>query len=233
MPYFYIDPYYIILVVPCILFGLWASFKVNSTFKKYSQVRNARGYTGADAARLILSQNGISDVAVTQISGNLTDNYDPRSHVIHLSQSVFGSTSVAAIGVAAHEAGHAVQHATNYFPIKVREVIVPVTQIGSYLYLPLILLGAIFSYDPLINLGILLFATIAIFQLVTLPVEFNASRRAIAVLEQNEILYGDELKGAKNVLTAAALTYVAALMTSLAQLLRLVLMFGGRGRRND
>jgi len=232
MPGFYIDSYYIILVLPCLLFGLWASFKVNSTFKKYSQVRNMRGYTGADAAKLILSRNGISDVAVNQISGNLTDNYDPKQHAIHLSQSVYGSTSVAAIGVAAHEAGHAVQHATNYFPIKVREVIVPVTQIGSYLYLPLIILGAIFSYEPLVTLGIMLFATIALFQLVTLPVEFNASRRALAILEENEILYGDELKGAKSVLTAAALTYVAALMTSLAQLLRLILVFGGRNRRN-
>jgi len=229
--YYGFDLYYLILVIPALLLGLWASYQVNHTFKKYSSMMSSRGYTGADAAGLILRQYDVGDVGISRVNGNLTDHYDPRSKELYLSDSVYGSTSVAAIGVAAHEAGHAIQHAVGYFPIKVREVIVPVTQISSFLYMPLILLGLIFSYEPLILAGILLFAMIALFQVVTLPVEFNASRRALKILEDNDILYGEELTGARNVLRAAALTYVAAMMTSIAQLLRFILIFGGSRRR--
>ena len=231
MPYYYgIDIYYIILILPALLFGLWAQSQVNSSFNKYSRVGTMRGMTGAQAAEYILNQNGIYDVEVRHIKGNLTDNFNPKNKTINLSDSVYNSTSIAAVGVAAHEAGHAVQHALNYKPIRIREMIIPVTQIGSWLYLPIILVGFIFSSQYLVNLGILLFSTLAIFQLVTLPVEFNASSRAIDTLEGSGILYGEEITGAKKVLRAAALTYVAALVSSLAQLLRLVLIFGGRRR---
>ncbi len=231
MPWFYLDYYYIILIVPALIFGLWAQSRVNSAYTKYSRVGNMRGYTGADAARFILEQNGIYDVTIRRISGKLTDHFDPRNKTINLSDGVYDSTSVAAVGIAAHEAGHAVQHAVGYFPIKVRETIIPITQIGSYIYFPIIILGIVFSYQPLVNAGIMLFSLIAVFQLVTLPVEFNASGRAIKTLDESDILYGDELRGAKSVLKAAALTYVAALVSSLAQLLRLVLIFGGNNRR--
>ncbi len=224
------DIYYFILIIPALLFGLWAQSQVNSNFQKYSQIATMRGMTGAEAAQYILNQNGIYDVAVCRISGNLTDNFNPKNKTINLSDSVYGSKSIAAIGVAAHEAGHAVQHAVNYKPIRIREMIIPVTQIGSWLYLPIILVGIFLSSTNLVNLGILLFSTLAIFQLVTLPVEFNASDRAIKTLESSGILYGDEITGAKRVLRAAALTYVAALVSSLAQLLRLILIFGGRRR---
>lgn len=231
MPFFYyFDIYYLILIVPALIFGLWAQSQVNSNFSKYSKVGTMRGMTGAQAAEYILQQNGIYDVEVRHISGNLTDNFNPRNKTINLSDSVYNSTSIAAIGVAAHEAGHAVQHAVNYKPIRIREMIIPVTQIGSWLYLPVIFIGFIFSSQYLVNLGILLFATLAIFQLVTLPVEFNASDRAITTLANSGILYGEEINGAKKVLKAAALTYVAALVSSLAQLLRLILIFGGRRR---
>lgn len=229
--YYGFDLYYLILIVPALLLGLWASYQVNHNFKKYSSVMSSRGYTGADAAGLILRQNDVNEVGVSRVHGNLTDHYDPRSKELFLSDNVYGSTSVAAIGVAAHEAGHAIQHAVGYFPIKVREVIVPVTQISSFLYLPLILLGLLLSFEPIISAGIVLFAVIVLFQLITLPVEFNASRRALKVLEENDILYGEELVGARNVLRAAALTYVAAMMTSIAQLLRFILLFGGNRRR--
>ena len=231
MPFFYyFDIYYLILIVPALLFGLWAQSQVNNNFAKYSKIGNMRGMTGAQAAEYILQQNGIYDVQVRHISGHLSDNFNPRNKTINLSDSVYNSTSIAAIGVAAHEAGHAVQHAVNYKPIKIREMIIPVTQIGSWLYFPIIMLGFIFSSQYLVNLGIILFATLALFQLVTLPVEFNASDRAITTLSQSGILYGEEINGAKKVLKAAALTYVAALVSSLAQLLRLVLLFGGRRR---
>lgn len=229
--YYGFDFYYLILIVPALLLGLWASYQVNHNFKKYSSVMSSRGYTGADAAGLILRQNDVSDVGISRVRGNLTDHYDPKSRELCLSESVYDSTSVAAIGVAAHEAGHAIQHAVGYFPIKVREVIVPVTQISSFLYMPLILLGLLLSFEPLISAGILLFAMITLFQVVTLPVEYNASRRALKILEENDILYGEELVGARNVLRAAALTYVAAMMTSIAQLLRFVLIFGNNRRR--
>ncbi len=232
MPFFYyFDIYYFILIIPALLFGLWAQSQVNSSFNKYSKIGTMRGMTGAQAAEYILNQNGIYDVEVRHISGNLTDNFNPKNKTINLSDSVYNSTSIAAVGVAAHEAGHAVQHAVNYKPIRIREIIIPVTQIGSWLYFPIILLGIFLSSMNLVNFGILLFSTMAIFQLVTLPVEFNASDRAIKTLESSGILYGEEITGAKKVLKAAALTYVAALVSSLAQLLRLILIFGGR-RRN-
>ena len=221
---------YIILVLPAVIFSLWASTKVNSTFNKYSKQFIKSGMTAYDAARMILNENGLFDVKIEHVSGNLSDHYDPQTNTVRLSDSVYNSTSIAAVGVAAHEAGHAVQHALNYKPIRIREMIIPVTQIGSWLYLPILLVGFIFSSQYLVNLGILLFSTLAIFQLVTLPVEFNASSRAIDTLEGSGILYGEEITGAKKVLRAAALTYVAALVSSLAQLLRLVLIFGGRRR---
>lgn len=224
------DIYYFILIVPALLFGLWAQSQVNSNFQKYSKIGTMRGMTGAQAAEYILQQNGIYDVEVRHISGNLTDNFNPKNKTISLSDSVYNSTSIAAVGVAAHEAGHAVQHAVNYKPIRIREMIIPVTQIGSWLYLPIIFIGFLFSSQYLVNLGIILFSTLAIFQLVTLPVEFNASDRAITTLANSGILYGEEINGAKKVLKAAALTYVAALVSSLAQLLRLILIFGGRRR---
>ena len=233
MPYFFgIDITYIIFIIPALLFGIWAQISVQSAFSKYSRVPSARGYTGAEVAKLLLEQNGIYDVTIRYISGSLTDNFNPREKTLNLSDDVYNSTSVAAIGVAAHETGHAIQHAVGYRPIKWREAIIPVTQLGSWAYFPIILLGIVFSSQTLVNVGILLFATIALFQLVTLPVEFNASNRAIATLENNEILYGNEITGAKAVLRAAALTYVAALVSSLAQLLRLLVIFGGR-RNND
>ncbi len=224
------DIWYIILILPALLFGMWAQSQVSTNFTKYSRVSTMRGMTGAEAAQYILDQNGIYDVRVQHIRGNLTDNFDPRNKTLNLSDSVYNSTSVAAIGVAAHEAGHAVQHAVGYTPIKIREMIIPVTQIGSWLYLPIIILGVFLSFQSLINVGIILFASIAVFQLATLPVEFNASDRAIKTLTQSGILYGEEITGAKAVLRAAALTYVAALVSSLAQLLRLILIFGGRRR---
>ena len=233
MPYFFgIDITYIIFIIPALLFGIWAQISVQSAFSKYSRVPSARGYTGAEVAKLLLEQNGIYDVTIRHISGSLTDNFNPREKTLNLSDDVYNSTSVAAIGVAAHETGHAIQHAVGYRPIKWREAIIPVTQLGSWAYFPIILLGIVFSSQTLVNVGILLFATIALFQLVTLPVEFNASNRAIATLENNGILYGNEITGAKSVLRAAALTYVAALVSSLAQLLRLLVIFGGR-RNND
>ena len=224
------DIYYFILIIPALLFGIWAQSQVNTNYQKYSQVRTMRGMTGAEAADYILRQNGIYNVSINQISGHLSDHFNPKTNAINLSEGVYNSTSIAAIGVAAHEAGHAVQHAVNYKPIKIREMVIPVTQIGSWLYLPILLVGVFLSSQGLVNLGILLFSTLAIFQLVTLPVEFDASDRAIKTLSQSGILYGEEITGAKKVLRAAALTYVAALVSSLAQLLRLILIFGGRRR---
>ena len=183
-------------------------------------------------ARLILDDNGLRDVPVQRISGSLTDHYDPRDRVVRLSDSVYGSGSIAAIGVAAHEVGHAVQHATHYAPMKLRSAIIPATNIGSTLSIPLILIGLIFNSQPLALAGVALFSLVALFQLVTLPVEFNASRRALVTLETRDILSREELSGARSVLTAAALTYVAALIQSLAQLLRLLILVGGRRRRD-
>lgn len=230
--YYHFDITYLVLVLPAFLFAMWAQIKVQSTYNKYSKVRGSRGYTGAQVARLILDQNGLGHVPVQRVSGNLTDHYDPRADVVRLSQGVYDSPSVAAIGIAAHECGHAVQHVQDYGPMKLRSAIIPVTNIGSKLAIPLLLVGIIFQYTPLIWVGILGYSLVALFQLVTLPVEFNASRRALNTIESNYILSDDEYKGAKKVLTAAALTYVAALAASLAQLLRLLLLFGG-GRRDS
>jgi len=226
-----IDIYYIVLVLPALLLGMWAQNRVNSAFSRYSQVRAYRGYTGAMAAELILRDNGINDVRIERIAGNLTDHFDPRSKVIRLSDSVFGSSSIAAIGVAAHEAGHAVQHAVGYFPIRIRNLFVPVANFGSKISVPLIILGVVLSFQGLITFGILLFSTVAIFQLITLPVEFDASRRALEVLGGTGLLEGEEINGAKKVLSAAAMTYVAALISSVAQLLRLIGLYGNRRDR--
>ncbi|MGM9641169.1 MAG: zinc metallopeptidase [Faecousia sp.] len=235
MPYFYFDWTYLVLVLPAVLLAAWASANVNSTFKKYAKQRSRRGITGTEAARRVLDANGLQAVRIERVSGNLTDHYDPRSNVIRLSDSVYGDTSTAAIGVACHEAGHAVQHAVGYLPIKVRAAIIPITNIGSRLSMPLILIGLLFMNTQLYYLvyaGILCFSFAALFQLVTLPTEFNASRRALAAIESGNLLYDDELAGAKKTLWAAALTYVAALAVSVTQLLRLIVLFGGR-RRND
>lgn len=240
MPYYYygFDWTYLVIVLPCIILSLLASASVNSTFKKYSKQLSARHITGAQAAQRVLSANGVSGVRIDRVSGNLTDHFDPKANVIRLSDNVYNSTSTAAIGVACHEAGHAVQYAQNYFPIRVRAVIIPITNIGSRLAMPLILLGILFStlggvFESLINVGIACFSLSLVFQLVTLPVEFNASRRAITAIEDGNILTEEEIKGAKSTLRAAAMTYVAATAVALAQLLRLILLFGGRNRNDD
>ena len=237
MPYYYgFDWTYVYLVLPCLIFSLWASAQVNLTFKRYSGQFSSRGITGADAAQRVLRANGVSGVRIERIGGNLTDHYDPTTNVIRLSDGVFSSTSTAAIGVACHEAGHAVQYAQGYAPIKLRAAIIPVTNFGSKLAMPLIILGIVFSSlgntsSFFINLGIACFGLSVLFQLVTLPVEFNASHRALAAIEQNGILTDDELAGARKTLRAAAMTYVAATATALAQLLRLLILFGGNNRR--
>ncbi len=220
---------YILLVLPAIVFAMWASSNVNSTFKKYSKVVSTSGYTANDVVRNILDAYGLHHIRIEHIKGDLTDHYDPKANVIRLSDTVDGSRTAAAIGVAAHEAGHAVQHAVGYFPIKVRMAIIPICNIGSTLAMPLILLGLVLSIYPLCYLGIFAFATATIFQLVTLPVEFNASRRALNILE-NAHMPEEDLKASKKVLTAAALTYVAALAVSLANLLRLIIIVNGRRR---
>lgn len=231
----YFDIFYIILVVPALIFSFWASAKVNSTFKKYSSVRSRRGMTGREAAEAVLRRNGVTGVIVSQISGNLTDHYDPRTNVINLSEKVYNSDSVAAIGVAAHEAGHAVQHAEGYFPIRLRSAIIPLTNIGSKLSMPLFLLGLILSaygekFLYIAYAGIICFSLCVLFQLVTLPTEFNASRRAVEAID-GSILDETEARGAKKVLSAAAMTYVAALAIALMQLLRLLAIAGNRKRR--
>ena len=238
MPYYYgFDMTYVVLVLPCLILSLWASSNVNSTFKRYSRQFSARRITGAEAAQRVLSANGVRGVRIDRVSGNLTDHFDPNTNVIRLSDNVFGSTSTAAIGVACHEAGHAVQYAEGYAPIKLRAAIIPVTNFGSRLAMPLILLGLLFSFAgnfsyTLVYLGIACFGLSLVFQLVTLPVEFNASRRALAAIEQGGILTPEEQEGARKTLRAAALTYVAATATALAQLLRLIVLFGGRNRRS-
>ena len=231
MPFFYYDSYYLILVIPALLIATFAQMKVQSTFKKYADVMSRQNKTAAEVTRQILNQNDLHNVAIERISGNLTDHYDPKSNVIRLSDSVHDSTSVASIGVAAHEAGHAVQHATGYMPIKLRNTVFPIANIGSSLAFPLILLGIVLSFEPLISIGILLFSALVLFQLVTLPVEFNASRRAIRTLESNCILEDEELSSAKKVLSAAAMTYVAAALVSAMQLLRLILLSNNRRKR--
>ena len=231
--YYGFDFTYVLLVLPCMLLALWASANVNSTFKKYSGQFSSRGITGAEAARRVLSANGITGVRIESVPGNLTDHYDPKSNVIRLSQNVFSSSSTAAIGVACHEAGHAVQYAKSYGPIKVRAAIIPITNIGSKLAMPLILLGLALSFlegmsYAFVYLGIACFGLSLVFQLVTLPVEFNASRRAMVAIQQGDILTKEEQAGARKTLRAAAMTYVAATAVALAQLVRLLLIFGRR-----
>lgn len=233
---FYIDWYYIALVLPAMLFAMIASARVNSTFRKYSKVSSKRGLTGAEAARRVLDANGLYNVRIERIRGNLTDHYDPRANVIRLSDATYDNPSAAAIGVAAHEAGHAVQHAVGYAPIKIRAAIIPMTRFGSMLSLPLILVGMLLTYSAhhyiwIAYAGVILFSLSTLFQLVTLPTEFNASRRALAAIEGSGLLEREELGHAKKVLSAAAMTYVAALAVSMMQLLRLLLMVQRRGRR--
>ena len=229
----YIDWTYIVLVLPAMLFAMWASARVNSTFEKYKKTRNVRGMTGADAARWVLDRNGLRNVRIEHIQGSLTDHYDPSTNVVRLSDDVYSSTSTAAIGVACHEVGHAIQHATNYAPVKIRTAIVPITNIGAKLSVPLIIIGLLLSsmgeiFVMLAFIGCALFGLVTVFQLVTLPTEFNASSRALKTIEETNLLQGEELRQAKKVLSAAAMTYVAALAVSLAQLMRFLIIVGGR-----
>ena len=228
--YYGIDWTYLVLVLPAMIFALIAQGMVSTTFEKYSKTPTKSGMTGNEAARMVLEQNGIYDVRIERVAGNLTDHFDPRAKVIRLSDATYASSSAAAVGVAAHEAGHAAQYASDYAPIKLRTAIIPITNIGSKLTLPLILIGALLAIQPLVTLGILFFALSTVFQLVTLPVEFNASRRAMEALRSSNTMYDEELSASKKVLTAAAMTYVAALAVSLMQLLRLILIFGRRSR---
>lgn len=219
-----------VIMIPVLLFSFYCQIKVKRAFRRYSSVHAMCGMTGAQAAARLLQLNGITDVQIRQIGGTLTDYYDPKNKEICLSGDVYNATSVAAIGVACHEAGHACQHAQGYAPLKIRNAAIPATRIGSSLGIPLVLLGVVFTWRPLIMVGIVLYALVALFQLLTLPVEFNASRRALQTIESNQFLTEQEYRGAKKVLTAAALTYVAALASALATLLRLVLL---AGRSND
>ncbi len=222
-----------IIMIPIFLFALFCQAKVKNAFNRYSKIKNRRGMTGADAAYKLLLINGITDVKIKKVSGTLTDYYDPKRKEICLSQSVYASASVAAIGVACHEAGHACQHAFGYSPLKIRNAIIPVTQIGSYLGIPLALIGMLIYSEPLIYAGIILYSAVALFQLITLPVEFNASKRALETIESNGFLDGDEYTGAKKVLNAAALTYVAALASAVATIFRLLLTFSLRNNRRN
>ena len=226
--YYYFDPYALLLMLPALILSIWAQFKVNSTYKKFSQVASRRGLTAMDACRQILNDNGLHQIGLETVEGNLSDHYDPKAGVIRLSRGVAESTSVAALGIAAHEAGHAIQYHVGYFPIKLRTAIIPVTQIGSSIAPLLLLAGLLFSYQPLILWGIAAFSLMLVFQLVTLPVEFNASRRAMQTLYSMNMLDDDELRGTRKVLSAAAMTYVAAMLVSLTQVLRLLLMFNRR-----
>ena len=238
---FWIDQYYILLVLPTVILALYAQAKVNSTFNRYRQERSYRGMTGQEVAMQMLRNAGIMDVPVQMVAGHLTDHYDPKNRVLRLSESVFNSSSIAAIGVAAHEAGHAIQHQEGYGPLHLRNAIIPLTRIGSTLSMPLIFigiaLGGLSNAASAVNMGwyiiiagIALFGVAVLFQVITLPVEFNASRRALKILGDNHIIPADELSGGRKVLTAAALTYVAALASSILQLLRLIAL---ANRRRD
>ena len=227
----------VLILIPAMIFAFWAQIRVKSTFNKYAKVYNRRGLTGAEAARQVLDANGLHNVTIERIHGELTDHYDPKANVIRLSDAVYASRGIAALGVAAHEAGHAVQHAKGYAPIKVRAAIIPLTRFGSMLAMPLFIIGMIFAQgayaaggigDILMLTGILFFSFSTLFQLVTLPTEFNASARAVRALEDGGLLADDELPAAKATLSAAAMTYVAALASSLASLLRLILIFNRR-----
>ncbi len=232
MNYFYSYWLYLIIVGPTLIFAIAAQVKVKNNFNKYSKVLSKRRLTGANAAQMVLNFYGIYDVRIERVAGKLSDHYDPKNNVIRLSDAVFSSCSVAAIGVACHEAGHAAQHAQNYAPIRLRNSIIPVCNIGSYLGIPLACIGLFMNSDMLINIGLALYSLVAVFQFVTLPVEFNASRRAVDVIVQANILDESEIIGTKKVLSAAAMTYVAALATSLANLLRFIILFGGRGKKD-
>ncbi|MCI9649561.1 zinc metallopeptidase [Oscillibacter sp.] len=240
MPYYYgygeflANNIYCILLVPVLILSLWAQAQVSGNFRRYSAVNNHRRLTGAQAAEAVLHAHGVYDVSIRSCRGNLTDHYDPRDNTIYLSDSVYHAPTVAAVGVAAHEAGHAVQYAENYGPVRLRKAIIPATQIGSKFSFILLIIGMALYSQALFLTGILLFSLTTIFQLVTLPVEFNASARAIETIEGQGLLEGEEIGGVKRVLRAAAMTYVAALLMSALQLLRFVLIFLGRsdnGRR--
>lgn len=229
----FFDWTYLVIVFPFVILAMWAQAKVQTTYAKYSTLKSVRAMTAETAVRRILDANGLNHITITRVQGNLTDHYDPKNGTIALSETVYGNTSVAAIGVAAHEAGHAIQHAEAYAPLTLRNAIVPVANFGSYLCMPLVLLGLLLSYYPLAYAGIILFGLTTVFQLLTLPTELDASRRAMKILEGDGYLTDEELGGTKKVLTAAAMTYIAALFVSLASLLRLVLIVnGGRGRRD-
>lgn len=230
MPYYGIDLWYVVLVVPALLLSLYAQSKVKSTYAKYSKVMSRRGMTANEAVAYILRTNNIGDVSVQPIAGELTDLYSPNEKIIRLSEGVYGKTTVAALGIAAHEAGHTVQHYSNYGLINLRNALVPVANIGSSLSMPLILIGFLFNFEILVNLGIIFFGAATLFHLVTLPVELNASSRAMQSLESSGALNDEELKMTKKVLSAAALTYIAALAVSFAQLLRLILISRRRNR---
>ncbi len=228
--YYGFDYTYLVFVLPAIIISMIAQFKVSSTFAKYNRITNARRITGADVARRILDSNGLSSVVIEHVRGNLTDHYDPKSRVLRLSDSVYNSSSIASLGVAAHECGHAIQHARGYAPLSVRNSVFPVVRISSSLSVPLIILGLMVNTSSLLMLGIILFSAVVAFQLITLPVEFNASKRALNILSESNYLYDDELSGAKKVLSAAAMTYVASALTSLMQLLRFLVI--ARNRRD-
>ena len=230
MLFYRFDIYYFILVIPAVIFSMWAQSKVNSTYNEYSRHTTYSRMTGFEAARRILDANGLRHVHIERVAGNLTDHYDPKANVIRLSEGVYSSPSIAAVGVAAHAAGQAVQYALGYTPIRLRGAVLPVCQIGSTISWPMILIGFFMNSQPLINIGLILFGSVALFQFVTLPVELNASNRAVDALAISGSFTDDELYGVEKVLKAAAMTYVAALAVSLAQLLRLVLLFGNRDR---
>ena len=228
---YYYDPTYILIIIGALISGL-AALNVKATYRKYDKIRSARNITSNQVAEQILHSAGIYDVTIARVRGNLTDHYSPNEKVLRLSDSVYGQTSIAAIGVAAHECGHAIQHQENYAPLKLRGASVPLANIGSWISWPVIIIGLIIGNTPLAQVGVLLFTFVVLFQLITLPVEFDASKRALRILETSHILEGEEHKGATKVLKAAALTYVAALFTTILQLLRLVLIVGG-ARRDD
>ncbi len=216
------------VMIPVLIFSVICQIMVNNRFKKYSRIANSRGLSGAEAAYKLLQLNGVTDVRIKKISGNLTDHYNPSTKEICLSDAVYESRSIAAVGIACHEAGHACQHAESYFPLKIRNAVIPITKFGSTLGIPLVLLGVFFTFEPLVYAGIVLYSAVALFQLITLPVEFNASSRALRTINENGFLVGEENSGARKVLAAAALTYVAALASSLATLFRLILISGRR-----
>jgi len=225
MPFFMFDPT-MILLLPAIALAIWAQMRVKSAFKKYSQINSSQGYTGLKVAEYLLQQNGVTDVQVEAVEGTLSDHYDPRSKKVRLSAENYKSSSLAALAVSAHEVGHAIQHNKGYVPLQIRHSILPVTNLGSWAAFPLFLIGFFFQYPLLMDLGIIFFAGVVLFHLVTLPVEFNASSRALAILENNGLLVNTEITGAKKVLNAAAMTYVAATAVSLIHLIRLIILRG-------